>query len=157
MSIELVILSNCLIFCRTFLFLPSVFPSNRIFSNESVLHIRWPKQWRFSFSEIHPSSEYAGLISFKIDLFDLFAVQDTLKSLLQHHNLKPQILQCSALLMVHLSYLYMTDGKSHQFSSVQFSRSFVSDSLRPHESQHARPPCPSPSPGVHSKSRPSSR
>ena len=67
----------------------------------------------------HPSSEYAGLISFRIDLFDLFAVQDTLKSLLQHHNLKPPILQCSALLMVHLSHLYMTDGKSRQFSSVQ--------------------------------------
>ena len=98
---------------------------------------------------------YAGLISFRIDWYDLLAAQGTLKSLLQHHSLKASILWHSAFFMVHLSHLYITTGKT--ISSVQFSRSVVSDSLRPHESQHARPPCPSPSPRVHSNSRPLSQ
>jgi len=92
------------------LFLPSIFSSIRIFSNESVLCIRWPKNWRFSFS-ISSSNEYSGLISFGIDWFYLLAVQGTLKSLLQHHNLKASILQWSAFFMVQLSYLYMITGK----------------------------------------------
>ena len=92
------------------LFLPSVFPSIRVFSNESALCIRWPKYWSFNFS-ISPSTKYSGFISFRIDCFDLFAVQGTLKSLLQHHNLKASILQCSVFFTVQLSHLYMTTGK----------------------------------------------
>ena len=110
MSIELVIPLNHLILC-CHLLLPSIIPSIRVFSIESVLHIRWPKCWSFSFS-ISPSNEYSGLTSFKIDRFDLFGVQGTLKSLLQHHNLKASILWHSAFLMVQLSYLYMTSGKT---------------------------------------------
>ena len=91
--------------------LPSIFPSIRVFSNESVLHIRWPKFWRFSFS-ISPSNEYSGLISFRIDWFDLLEVQGILKSLLQHHNLKASILWCSAFTMLQLSHSYMTAGKT---------------------------------------------
>ena len=94
MSIESVMLSNHLILCHPFL-LPSIFPSIRVFSNESVLHIRWPKYWSFSFS-VSPSSEYSRLISFRIDWFDLLVVQETLRSLLQHHSLKASILQHSA-------------------------------------------------------------
>ena len=94
MSIESVMLSNHLIICRPLL-LPSIFPSIRVFSHESVLHIRWPKYWSFSFS-ISPSNEYSGLISFRIDWFDLLVVQGTLRSLLQHHSLKASILQHSA-------------------------------------------------------------
>ena len=94
MSIELVMLSNHLILCRPFHFLPSIFPSIRVFSNESVLCIRWPKYWSFSFS-ISPSNEYSGLISFRIDWFDLPAVQGALNNLLQHHNLKASVLWCS--------------------------------------------------------------
>ena len=101
MSIELVLPSNHLILCCP-LHLPSVFPSIRVFSSESVLCIRWPKYWSFSFS-INPSSEYSGLISFRIDWFDFLAVQGTLKSLLQHHSLKSSILRCSAL------FIYMKD------------------------------------------------
>ena len=93
------------------LLLPSLFPSIRVFSNESLLRIRWPKYWSFSFS-ISPSNEYSGLISFRMDWFDLFAVQGTLKSLLQHHSSKASILQCSAFFMVQLSHLYMTSGKN---------------------------------------------
>ena len=103
MSIELVMPFNHLILCRPLLLLPSVFPSIRVFSNESVLHIRWPKYWSFSFS-ISPSNEYSGLISFRMDWFDLLAVQRTLKSLLQHHSSKASILQCSAFFMVQLSH-----------------------------------------------------
>ena len=99
-----------LILCHPLL-LPSIFPSIRVFSNESALHSRWPKYWSFSFS-ISPSNEYSGLISFRIDWFDLLAVQGTLKSLLQHHNSKASIPHCSALFMVQLSYLYMTTGKT---------------------------------------------
>ena len=93
------------------LLLPSIIPSIRVFSNESVLHIRWPKYWSFSFS-ISPSNEYSGLISFRIDWFDLLAVQGTLKSLLQHHSSKASILRCSTFFMVQLSHAYMTTGKT---------------------------------------------
>ena len=103
-------LSNHLILCRPLLLLSSIFPSIRVFSNESVLHIRWPKYWSFSFS-ISLSSEYSGLISFRIDWFDL-AVQGTLKSLLQHLSSKASVLQHSAFFMVQLSHLYMTPGKT---------------------------------------------
>ena len=98
MSIELVMSSN-LILCRPLLLLPSIFPSIRVLSNESVLRIRWPKYWSFSFS-INPSKEYSGLISFRMDWWDLLAVQGTLKSLLQHHSSKASILQCSAFFIV---------------------------------------------------------
>ena len=111
MSIELVMPSNHFILCRPFLLLPSIFPSIRVFSKESVLHIRWPKYWSFSFS-ISPSNEYSRLISFRVDWLDLLAVQGTLKSLLQHYSSKASVLQCSAFFMVQLSYLYMTIGKT---------------------------------------------
>ena len=110
-SIESVMSSNHLILCHLLLLLPSLFPSIRVFSNESVLHIRWPKYCSFSFS-ISPSNEYSGLISFRIDWFDLLAVQGTPKSLLQHHSLKALILWCSAFFMVQLSHPYMTTGKT---------------------------------------------
>ena len=113
MSIESVMPSNHLILCYPLLLLPSIFPSIRVFSNESTLHIRWPKYWSFSFSfSISPSNEYLGFISFRIDWFDLFAVQGTLKSLLQHHSLKAYILQHSAFFIVQLSHPYMTIGKT---------------------------------------------
>ena len=110
MSMESVMPSNHLILCHPFLFLSSIFPSIRVFSSESVLRIRWPKYWSFSFS-ISPSSEYSGLISFRMDWFDLLAVQESLKSLLQHHSSKASILRCSAFFMVQLSHPYMTTGK----------------------------------------------
>ena len=103
--------SNYLILCRPLLLLPSIFPSIRVFSNESVLHIRWPKDWSFSFN-ISPSNEYSGLISFRMDWLDLLAVQGALKSLLQHHSSKASILQCSAFFIVQLSHPYMTTGKT---------------------------------------------
>ena len=115
MSIESVMPSNHLILCCLLLLLPSIFPNIRVFSDESVLHIRWPKYWSFSFS-ISPSNEYSRLISLKMDWFDLLAVQGTLKSLLQHHNSKASILWCSAFFMVKLSHLYMTTKKNHSFS-----------------------------------------
>ena len=111
MSTESVMPSNHLIFCCSLLLLSSIFPSIRVSSNKSVLHIRWPKYWNFSFS-ISPSNEYSGLISFRMDWFDLLAVQGALKSLLQHHNLKASILLCSAFFMVQLSHPYMTTGKT---------------------------------------------
>ena len=111
MSIESVMPSNHLILCCSLLLPLSIFPSPRVFSDESVLHIRWPKQWSFSFS-ISPSNEYSGLISFTMDWFDLLAVQGTFKSLLQHHSSKASILQCSAFFIVQLSHLYMTTGKA---------------------------------------------
>ena len=101
-SIESVMPSNHLIHCHPFLLLPSIFPSIRVFSNESVLHIRWPEYWSFSLS-ISPSNEHPGLISFRMDWLDLLAVQGTLKNLLQHHSSKASILQCSAFLIVQLS------------------------------------------------------
>ena len=109
LSIESVMPSNHLILCLPLL--PSVFPSIRVFSNESVLCIRWPNYWSFSFS-ISPSSEYLGLISFRMDWLDLLAVQGTPKSLLQHHNSKASILWCSAFFMVQLSHLHMTTAKT---------------------------------------------
>ena len=111
MSIELVMLSNHLNLWRYLLLLPSVFPSIRVFSSELALCIRWPKYWSFSCS-ISPSNEYSGLIAFRIDWFDLLALRETLKSLLQHHNLKASILQHSAFFMIQLSHLYMTTGKT---------------------------------------------
>ena len=111
MSIELVMPSNHLILCHFLLLLPSIFPSIRIFSSESVLRTRWPKYWSFSFS-ISPSNEYSGRISFRMDWLDLLAVQGILKSLLQHHRSKASILQCSAFFMVQLSHPYMTTGKT---------------------------------------------
>ena len=111
MSIHSVMPSIPLILCRPFLLLPSIFPSIRVLSNESALHIRWPKYWSFSFS-ISPSNEYARLISFRMDWLDLLAVQGTLKSLLQHHSSKPSILQRSAFFVVQLSHQYMTTGKT---------------------------------------------
>ena len=110
MSIEWVMPSNHLILCHPLLLLPSIFPSIRVFSNESVLCIRWPKYWSFSFS-ISLSNEYSGLISFMMDWLDLLAVQGTLKSLFQHHSSKASILLCSAFFLVQLSHPYMTTGK----------------------------------------------
>ena len=130
MSIELVVPSNHLILCHPLLLLPSIFPSIRVFSNESVLQIRWPKYWSFSFS-ISPSNEYSGLISFRMDWLDLLAVQGTLKSLLQHHSSKASIIQWSAFFIVQL---------------------FATPWL-----EHARPPCPSPTPGAYSNSCPLSQ
>ena len=111
MFIKLVMPSNHLILCRPLLPLPSILPSIRVFSNESALCIRWPKYWNFSFS-ISPSNEFSRLISFRIDWFALFAVQGTLKRLLQHHSSKPSVFWCSALFMVQFSHLYMTTGKT---------------------------------------------
>ena len=109
MCIESVMLSNHLILCCPLLLLPSIFPSIRFLSNELTFCIRWPKYWNFSIS---PSNEYSGLISFRIDWFDLLVVQGTLKSLLQHHSSKASFLLCSAFLMVQLSHPYMTTGKT---------------------------------------------
>ena len=109
MSINLVMPSNHLILCCPLLLLPSIFPSIRVFSSESVLRIRWPKYWSLSIS---PSNEYSGLISFRIDWFDLLAVQGTLKSVLQHHSSKASILQCSAFFIIQLAHPYTTTGKT---------------------------------------------
>ena len=111
MSTELVMPSNHLILCHPLLLLPSIFLGIRVFSSESVLHIRLPKYWSFSFS-ITPSNEYSGLISFRMDWLDLLAVQGTLKSLLQHHSSKAPVLWCSAFCIVQLSHPYMTPGKT---------------------------------------------
>ena len=111
MLIKSVMPSNHLILCNPLPLLLSIFPSIRVFAKESALHIRWPKYWNFSFS-MSPSNEYSGLISFRIDLFDLPAVQGTLKSLLQHHSSKTSILWCSAFFMVQLSHPYMITGKT---------------------------------------------
>ena len=110
-SSESVMPSNHLILCHALPFLPSIFPSVRVFSNESALRIRWPMYWSFSFN-ISPSNEHSGLISFRMDWLDLRAVQGTLKSLLQHHSSKASILQCSAFFIVQLSHPYMTTGKT---------------------------------------------
>ena len=111
MFTESVIPFNHLVLCHSLLLLPSIFPSIRVFSNESVLCIRWPKYWSFSFS-ISPSNEYSGLISFRIDWFDILAVQGTLKSLLQHHSSKASILWHSAFFIVQLSHPHLTTGKT---------------------------------------------
>ena len=136
MSVESVIPSNHLIFCHPLLLLPLIFPSIRVFSTESALLGRWPKYWSFSFS-ISPSSERPELISFRMDRLDLLAVQGTLKNLLQHHSTKTSVLLDSAFLIVQLSH-----------PSVRFGCSVVSNSLWPHEPQHARHPCPLPTPRV---------
>ena len=119
MSIELVMPSNHLILCHPLLFLRSIFPSIKVFSNESVLHIRWPKYWSFSFS-ISPSNEHPGLVSFRMDWLDLLAVQGTLKSLLQHHSSKPSILWHSAFFIVQLLHPYMTTGKTRDLTRRTF-------------------------------------
>ena len=111
MSIESVIPSNHLILCRPLLLLPSICPNIRVFSNELSLHIRWPKHWSFSF-RIGPSSEYSRLISFRVDWFDLLAVQGTLQSLLKHHSSKASNFRCSAFFIVQFSHPYMTTGKT---------------------------------------------
>jgi len=111
MSCESVMPSKHLILCHPLLLLPSIFPSIRVFSNESALHIRWPKYWSFSFS-ISPSNEHPGLSSFRMDWLDLLAVQGTLKSLLQHHSSKASLLQCSAFFILQLLHPYMTTGKT---------------------------------------------
>ena len=129
MSIESVMPSNHLIVCRPLLLPPSVFPSIRVFSSESVLCIRWPKYWSFSFS-ISPSNEYSGLVSFRIDWFYL-AVQGTLKSLLQHHSLKSSILWCSAFFMVQLLYPSMTIRKTIALTTWTFVDKVMSDSCDP--------------------------
>ena len=123
MSIESVVPSNHLILCHSLLLLSSVFPSIRIFPNESALHIRWPKYWSFSIS---PSNEYSGLTSFRIDWFDFLAVQGTLKSLLQHHNSKASILHHSAFFMVQLSHPYMTTGKTIALTRQTFLSKVIS-------------------------------
>ena len=135
MSIESVMPSSHLILCHPLLLLSPIPLSIRVFSNESTLRMRWPQYWSFSLS-ISPSKEHPGVISFRMDWLDLLAVQETLKSLLQHHSWKETI-QCSASLMV----------------SVQFSCSVMSDSLWPHELQHTRPPSPSPTPRARSEER----
>ena len=124
-SINSVMPSNHLILCCPLLLLPSIFPSIRVFSNESVLHIRWPKYWSFSFN-ISPSYEYSGLISFRMDWLDLLAVQETLKSLLQHHRSKASILLPSAFLIVQLSHPYNTTGKTIALSRQTFVGKIIS-------------------------------
>ena len=117
--------TNHLILCRPLLLPPSIFPSIRVFSNESVLHIRWPKYWNFSFS-ISRSNEYSGLISFRMDWMDLLAVQEALKSLLQQHSSKPSILCCSAFFIVQLSHPYMTTGKTIALTRQSFAGKVMS-------------------------------
>ena len=124
--LESVIPSNHLILCSPFLLLPSIFPSIRVFSNESALRIRWPKYWSFSFS-ISLSNEYSGLISFRMDWLDLLAIQGTPKSLLQRHSSKASILQHSAFCIVQLSYPYMTTGKTIALTRWTFDRRIMSD------------------------------
>ena len=125
MSIEAVMPSNHLILCHCLLLLPLIFPSIRVFSKESVLCIRWPKYWSFSF-RISPSSEYSGLISFRMDWLDLLAVQGTLKSLLQHHSSKASVLRCSAFFIVQLSHPYMTTGKTIPLTRLTFVGKVIS-------------------------------
>ena len=125
MSIESVMPSSHLILCPPLLLLPSIFPRIRVFSNESALCIRWPKDWSFSFS-ISPSNEYSGLISFRMDWLDLLAVQGTLKSLLQHHSSKASILRCSAFFLFQLSHPYMTTGKTIALTRWTFVDKVVS-------------------------------
>ena len=125
MSIESVTPSNHLILCCPLLLQPSIFPSIRVFSKDSVLHIRWPKYWSFSFS-ISPSNEYSRLISFRIYWFDFLAVQGTLKSLFQHHKSIASILQCSAFFIVQLSHPYMTPGKTIALTRQTFVGKVIS-------------------------------
>ena len=122
---ELVMPSSHPVFCRPLLLLPSIFPSIRVFSSELALHIRWPKYWSFNFS-ISPSNKYSGLISFRIDWFDLLAVQGTLNSLLQHRSLKASVLRPSAFFIVQLSHPYMTTGKTIAFAIQTFVSEVIS-------------------------------
>ena len=124
-SIQSVTPTNHLIFCHSLLLLPSIFPSIRVFSNESALHIRWPKEWSFSFN-ISPFNEHSGLISFRMDCLDLLAVQETLKSLLQQHISKASILRCSSFIIVQLSYPYMTTRKTIALTRWTFVGKVVS-------------------------------
>ena len=124
-SIESMMPSNHLILCHPLLLLPSIFPSIRVFSNESVLRIRWPKDWSFSFS-ISPSNEYSGLTSFRMGWLDLLAVQGTLRSLLQHHSSKASILCCSVFFMIQLSHPYMTPGKTIALTRWTFVSKVIS-------------------------------
>ena len=117
--------TNHIVLCCHLLLLPSIFPSIRVFSNESVFHIRWPKYWSFNFS-ISPSNEYSGLISFRMDWLDLLAVQGTLKSLLQYHSSKASILWCSAFFIVQLSHPYVTTGKTIAFTRWTFDGKVMS-------------------------------
>ena len=121
MSTESVMPSNHLILFQTLLLLPSIFPSIRVFSNDSVLCISWPKYCTFSFS-ISPSNKYSGLISFRMEWFDLLAVQGTIKSLFQHHSSQASILWCSAFFIVQLSHPYMTTGENHGFDYTELCR-----------------------------------
>ena len=145
MLIDSVMPSNHLIFCHPLVFLPSIFPNIRVFSNDLALRIRWRKYWSFSYS-ISRFKEYSGLISLRTDWFNLLVVQGTLKSLLQHHSSRSSTLVLNIVMNIHLD-----------ISSVQFSCLVVSDSLQSHESQRTRPPCPSPTPGVHPHPCPSSQ
>ena len=135
MSIELEMPSHHLTLCRPLFLLPSIFPSIRVFSNESALHIRWPKYWSFSFN-ISPFNEHSGLVSFRMDWFDFLAVQGTLKSLLQHYSSKASILRHSAFFIVRLSYPYTATGKTI------VKKEFIGPGLhlRPVHADHARPP-----------------
>ena len=126
MSIESMMLSNHLILCCPLLLLPPIFPNIRVFSNELTLCLRWPKYWSFSVS-ISPSSEYSGLISFRIDWFDLLVVQGTLKSFLQHHTSKASVLWCSAIFIVQLSHPYMTTGKTIALTRWIWSHHFMAN------------------------------
>ena len=121
----LVMPSNHLILCCPLLLLPSIFPRIRVFANESVIHIRWPKYWSFSFN-ISPSNEHSGLISFRMDWFDLLGVQGTPKSLLQHHSSKASILRCSAFIIVQLSHPYMTTGNTTALTQQTFAGKVMS-------------------------------
>ena len=125
MSVESVMPSNHLILCCPLLLLPSIFPSIRVFSSESVLRIRWPEYWSFSFN-ISPSNEHSGLISFRMDWLDILAVQGTLKSLLQHHSSRASILQRSAFFIVRLSHPYMTTGKTIALTRWTFAGKVMS-------------------------------
>ena len=118
-------LSNYLICCCSLFLPPSIFPSIRVFSSESALHVRWPKYWSFSFS-ISPSNEYAGLISFRMDWLDLHAVQGTLKSILQHHSSEASVLQCLAFFIVQLSRPYMTTGETKALTTWTFAGKVIS-------------------------------
>ena len=125
MSVESVMPFNHLVLCRPLFLSPSIFPSIRVFSNESVRRTRWPKYWSFSFNN-SPSNEYSGLISFRMDLFDFLAVQGTLKSLLQHHSSKASILWCSTFFIVQLSHPYMTMGKNISLTRPTFVGKVIS-------------------------------
>ena len=156
MSIEWVMPSNYLILCHPLFLLPSIFPSIRVFSNESVLCIKWPKDWSSSFS-ISPSNEYSGIISFRMNWFDLLAVQGTPKSLPQHHSSKASVLQCSAFFVVWLSYPYMIIGKTMSYMKLflpasiktslgswtvfQHSKCSVNDGFQANEPRNIPDPC----------------